>query len=248
MRLLPVFLVLLLAACAETPSKSTVKPTDARPISYREYDRLLQKYVVDGRVRYGAWKADAQDKRALADFLAQTNGVRLESLSIDEQKAFWINLYNALTLHAVLERYPVKSVNVKAYGELSVATFWDTPYNVAGGRYSLNQIEHDILRPRYNDPRIHFAINCASVGCPLLLSTAWRAEGLDKQLDEATRVYLQSPTGLVREGERVKLSEIFKWYEPDFGDVADFISRYVPEAKAATYGYLEYDWNLNELK
>lgn len=245
MRLLLIFLAVLLGACAT--HRPTVQPI-AEPVDYKEYNRLLQKYVVDGRVRYGAWKASAEDMRVLADFLQQTNHLQIERLSIDEQKAFWINLYNALTLHAVLERYPVKSVNAKVYGELSVATFWDTPYNVAGGRYSLNQIENDILRPRYKDPRIHFAINCASIGCPRLLSTAWTAERLDEQLDKATRAYLQSPTGLVIEGSKVRFSEIFKWYESDFGSVTDFISRYRPDVKVTEYDYLEYDWNLNTLK
>lgn len=247
-RLLPILLVLLLIGCAEPTQQPPLVSVPTEKVHYESYNRLLRKYVVGGRVRYGAWKASAEDVKALADFLEQTNSVRPESLSTDEQKAFWINLYNALTLHAVLERYPVKSVNIKAYQELAVAMFWDTPYGVAGGRHSLNQIEHDILRPRYNDPRIHFAINCASKGCPALLSTAWSPEDLGKQLDEATKNYLQSPAGLVMEGGKVKLSEIFKWYAEDFGDVAAFISRYRPEARADRYDYLEYDWDLNELK
>ncbi len=248
-RLLPVLLALLLIGCAEpVQPRLSVEIAPVETVNYEDYNRLLQKYVVDGRVKYGVWRARAEDVKALAGFLERTNSVRPESLSTDEQKAFWINLYNALTLHAVLERYPVKSVNIKAYQEVAVAMFWDTPYSVAGGHHSLNQIEHDILRPRYNDPRIHFAINCASLGCPALLSRAWSSKDLDKQLDEATKSYLHSPAGLVMEGGRVKLSEIFKWYAEDFGDIAAFISRYRPEARADRYDYLEYDWNLNELK
>jgi hypothetical protein len=223
--------------------------------------RLLGHYLTpELLVDYRAWKASTEDRQALRDWLAAQARVQVGLLPPDGQKAFWINLYNAATIELILRHYPLKSI--LRIG-LIPGNAWKREFIRADGKLlSLDAIEHDILRPRFQDPRIHFAINCASASCPQLQREAYSGLGLDEQLDRVTRSYLDSPTGLsheVRGSELVlRVSKIFDWFREDFedrpGGVIGFLGMYAPPETASLIRrylgrvdvrYSKYDWSLN---
>jgi Protein of unknown function, DUF547 len=224
------------------------------------WDALLKQYVDrQGRVNYLAWKRD--QPQTLERWLAS---IALPSLTLpvrpDEQLAFWINLYNAFTVAAVLERYPIASIRPKILGApnwLGFLWFFYRPaYQVAGRRYSLSQIEHKILRDQLQEPRVHFAIVCASIGCPLLRNEAYQSDRIQHQLDDDTRRFINNPDKVRFNPETGKLycSQIFKWYRQDFLRVAPSIPDYIrgylktdlPLSATTPITYLYYDWNLNQ--
>ena len=157
--------------------------------------------------------------------------------------AFWINIYNAYTLMTIVEHYPVGSIM-----DIDNGQTWEIARAVVGGRnYTLNEIEHEILRSTFRDPRIHFALNCAAVSCPPLMNKAYRGASLETTLEDRTRSFIRSPHNQIT-AFKARLSEIFKWYKSDFGDPLAFINRYV-ETKvlaAAAISYIPYDWSLND--
>ncbi len=198
------------------------------------------------------------DRTALQDYLEQLQATRVSGLNRDEQMAYWINFYNALTVEVVLEHYPVPSIrriNISP-GFFSRGP-WDAPLvEVEGESLTLNDIEHRILRPIWQDPRIHYAVNCASIGCPNLQLRAFTADNLEDMLEKAARDFINHPRGVDAEGRRLRLSSIFDWFSEDFGendrDILEHISGYAKPPLAETlrnytgrisYGY---DWNLNE--
>ena len=221
---------------------------------YDELDALLKRYVNrEGLVDYRALKA--KDEQALKQVVARLAKVDARKLQGAAKKAYWINVYNALTLRAIVERYPIKSIkdlNAKGYD------VWKD-YRFGKKKRSLNEIEHKILRPM-GDPRIHAAIVCASVGCPPLRPEAYVPEKLDAQLDDNVRVWLASATrGLEVKAGTAKISQIFNWFGQDFGEGnkrahLKWIKRYAPKELADALSldmkveYLEWDWALNEQK
>jgi hypothetical protein len=174
--------------------------------------------------------------------------------------AFWINLYNALTLQVVARRHPVDSIRDI---DISPGWFSDGPWDavlvsVEGEALTLNDIEHRILRPIWRDPRIHYAVNCASLGCPNLAQTPYRARQLEAQLERAARAFVNHPRGVKAEQGRVTASRIYDWYREDFGtseaELLAHLRRYAAPGLAARLaaagaiaGYA-YDWNLNGLE
>ncbi|MFN0151605.1 MAG: DUF547 domain-containing protein [bacterium] len=235
-------------------------PAGAARIDHSAFDTLLARYVDDdGGVRYAAWKRDDDD--ALDVYLDAMSAVDPAALAdTTELLAYWINVYNALTIDAILHFYPVASIKDK------VAMFgynvWDDyTITIAGQERSLNDIEHKILR-KLDEPRIHFAIVCASLGCPHLRNDAYTGPSLGEQLDAATREFFANPQHIQFDtvANTVRLSRIFDWFGDDFGgsDAAKraFISRFVASdaerqflhSKAARIEYLDYDWRLNEAK
>jgi hypothetical protein len=175
------------------------------------FNTLLQAHVAHGRVDY---KGLATDGPALDAYIAALGSADLGSSSRDQKMAFWINAYNALTLDLIVDSLPLSSIM-----DLEGGKVWDKrSWTIAGRAVTLNQIEHQILRPM-GDPRIHAAVNCASMGCPPLQSAAFIASGLDAQLDRAIRAWALG-NGITVQGERVGLNSIFDW----FGD--DFIANY----------------------
>jgi hypothetical protein len=182
-------------------------------------------------------------------------------LGRSEKLAFWINAYNALTIQGILEFYPLKSVKDKVNRILGFNIWDDYPMTVNGEKYSLNDIEHKILR-KMGEPRIHFAIVCASVGCPKLRSGAYTGAKLNAQLDEQTRNFFAQPRNfrIDRDRDTVSLSSILDWFGEDFGgsDRAklSLASKYLSEEKDREFlrlekpkvKYLDYDWSLNEQK
>jgi hypothetical protein len=149
-----------------------------------EYDRLLKNYVVDGGVRYAAWKADAGDMAALDGVVAGIGQENVAKLDPNAQLAFYINAYNAWTIKLILDRYPIKSV-----WSATPLFFVQKNIRVAGEKMSLSHLEKDIIRKKFKDPRIHFAVNCGSTSCPPLQKGAYDAKSIDKELEARTKAF-----------------------------------------------------------
>ena len=229
-------------------------------LNFQPWDKLLNQYVdSQGLVNYQAWKEQSPQK--LTDWLQQLSLINLkEDNDPNQQLALWLNLYNALTIAQVLKNYPIKSILPKFLGIpnwVALGVFFSRPiYSINKRRYSLNNIEHDILRREFQEPRLHFALVCASVGCPLLRNEAYLGERIQTQLDEDARRFINNPTKVVYDTHSKILycSQIFKWYRPDFLKVADSLPEYIKtylapglELNAATpIRYLDYNWNLNQ--
>lgn len=215
--------------------------------SAQDLDPILKKQVVDGRVDYRALVADP---KPLADYLEQAGKLpeaEFKSWPEKRQLAFLINLYNASTLQLIVDHYPVKSIKKIRQGFKGP---WDqTVVTLHGKNVSLNTLEHKIIRPQYNEPRVHMALVCAAKGCPTLRSEAYTAEKLDEQLDDQSRRYLATPAGLVidRKKGTASISVIFKWYGGDFESVPAFVGKYSDQSlQGLQIKYLSYDWSLNE--
>jgi hypothetical protein len=221
------------------------------------WDGLLRRHVDDrGRVDYATWQR--QGAAELEHWLAAQRPFDPEPGSRAEAMALWINLYNALVIRQVLARFPLASIrptiaavpNWPAF----LAFFSQPVISLQGQPLSLNRIEHAILRPRFGDPRLHFALVCAAVGCPLLRPEAYRAERLEAQLEEDALRFLQHPDKLRFDpvNGRLHVSRIFQWYRGDFLAVAPsipaYVGRYRPELALPTgirISHLPYDWALN---
>jgi hypothetical protein len=218
---------------------------------HKPFSALLAKYVKAGKVDYKRWAGDAGDRKLLEDYLKTLAKFDSETLDENGRKAFWINAYNAITLAQVLDRYPLQSVNFDEMKDPKAKDFWNIATTVGTRSVTLNDIENVILRPVFKDPRIHFAINCASNGCPILQSKAFDAAMLDAQLDEATKTFLSDTARGATFDEKtggLTVSPIFKWYAADFGDVAAFVARFRPDlpGKIKKVEFQGYDWRLND--
>jgi hypothetical protein len=229
---------------------------------HSKFDTLLKTYVQNGKVNYAALK---QDKR-LDEYLQQLSEADPEALPTREEKiAFWINAYNAYTLKLVVDNYPIKSIKeLSALGYLSLP--FDSPWKrkfckVGGKSYSLDEIEHDILRGKFGEEQIHFAVNCASESCPVLRSEAYTGAKLGAQLREQAEAFLRDSTRnhIKLEGNTLYLSKIFEWYRSDFeskkGSLLKYIAQFFSgeererlESGNITIKFLDYNWNLNEAK
>lgn len=211
-------------------------------ISHDLWDELLSRYVDDrGRVNYRGMKDERAKLNRYLNLLA--SNVPDNSWSRSAEMAYWINAYNAFTVDLILKNYPLKSIM-----DLDGGKTWDIKRITLGGKsYSLNQIEHDILRPKFKDARIHFAVNCAAQSCPKLWNRAWTASNLDANLQRMTREFISSSHNDINAG-RLRLSRLFDWYAEDFGDIRDFVDRYssVKVRPDALISFMEYDWALND--
>ena len=229
-------------------------------IDHAPFDALLKKHVdADGYVNYKAWRSSSVDRRALESYLENLGRASTTTRSSREaQIAFWINAYNAVTIEGILQVYPTSSIRNHT-ARLAGYNIWkDLPLRVGGYAYSLEDMEHKILR-RMRDPRVHFAIVCASVGCPRLKNEAYSAEKLEQQLGENTLDFFSRSQNLqVDSGSRtIYFSTILKWFSDDFGnsqaDRLAYLKPYLPAAAQRLVGhsrtrvkYLNYDWNLND--
>jgi hypothetical protein len=237
MRYLLVMLSLLLSL--QVPAAELSPKPD-----HTAWNILLQKYVnAGGKVNYKGLQLDGKALRTYLDELAakppQTDWSRQEAMS------YWINAYNAFTVALILEHYPVKSIRDIHNGEP-----WDVKWIQLGGNtYSLNQIEHEVLRPKYQDARIHFAVNCAARSCPPLLNEAFTAAKLEAQLERVTYAFINNNEFNQFTDSRIQLSKIFEWYAEDFPQLLPFLQQYRRQTLPAKpkIGYNEYDWGLNEL-
>jgi hypothetical protein len=227
------------------------------------WDRLLQRYVLTGadglnRVDYAAWAASPADRTALDGYIASLAAARPSQMARADAFAYWANLYNAATIKVVLGAYPVASIrDIPSRGVLINPLGGPWKMNVVtveGRAMSLDDIEHGTMRPTFRDPRVHYSVNCASVGCPNLQREAFRGERLEAQLDAAARAYINSPRG-VRVGPRgMTLSNIYQWFRADFGSEAELrahLARYAQgplaqQIRSSPIAGYAYDWALNE--
>ncbi|MBI4616031.1 MAG: DUF547 domain-containing protein [Planctomycetes bacterium] len=241
------------------PEAGTAATVRNGRVDHAAYEALLKKYVDDrGLVDYAAWASGGGP--ALEHYLASMAAVRPDELAdLQERLAYWINVYNALTIHGMLHFYPTKSIKDHA-SHLGGFDFWDdVRLEVAGEERSLNSIEHEILR-KMGEPRIHFAIVCASLGCPRLRNEAYAGARLENQLQEQTSAFF-SDSGkfrIDRDARTVYLSKILEWFGEDFGgsDRAklDLAARHVRSEEDRAFlqrgdlsvEYLDYDWRINE--
>jgi hypothetical protein len=215
------------------------------------FTRLLAKYMTPQGVRYAAWHENNADRAELAKVVVAIAKQKAAG-SQDEKLAFYLNAYNANILNQVLENYPVKSVRDIAalYG-----VFTQQRITVAGEKMSFNHLEKDIIHG-FNEPRMHFALNCASISCPPLRPQAYTGEALSAELDQQTAAFLNhDPHGVKTsdDGKKADVSKIFDWNSSDFqaaGGVAGFINKYrqPPLAPDARISYMTYDWSLNEAR
>lgn len=236
-------------------------PAATMAIDHGDWQGFLDRYVTAdaaGVNRVGYGRVSADDRRALAAYIDRLAKTSVRALSRPEQKALWINFYNALTVQVVLQHYPVRSIlDIDTSPGLLADGPWDEKLvTIEGERLSLNDIEHRILRPIFGDNRIHFAVNCASVGCPNLLKQVYSGDNVEDVLGQAARAYVNDRRGARVDGERLTVSKIFEWYADDFGGseatVVAFIEMFAePILRTAIAGRkgtakTAYDWALND--
>lgn len=235
--------------------------TNAESIDHSAWQGILDTYLTShpsgiNRFDYAALKANAEDAARLAGYLTSLQELDPRHYSRQEQQAYWINFYNALTVRVVVGAYPVDSIRDIYQGWLPLGPWDDVHAEVAGMPLTLNNIEHGILRPIWRDPRIHYAVNCASHGCPNLSPTVYTAANTETQLEAGARAYINHPRGAsFVDDDFLLISSIYEWYVEDFGGtektVIDHLMQYAEEELAARLKTFsgsidyEYDWNLN---
>jgi hypothetical protein len=223
---------------------------------------ILSRYIVtrpDGLNLFAYGRVTPADRNSLAQYIKALEATPVSRLPRDAQMAFWINLYNAKTIDIVLAHYPVKSIRDISLGGLFTIGPWKQKnMTVEGKSLSLDDIEHNILRKQWKDPRIHYAVNCASMGCPNLGTRPFTPGNLEAMLDEGARSFVNHPRGASVSNGRLTLSRIWQWYRDDFGrtdaDIIRHVSQYAAPALRHQLdrireidGY-DYDWTLNEAK
>lgn len=250
------------APCADLwPRWQANDPASRATIDHSAFGTFLEHYLVIGRdgvnrVAYG--EVAPVDRAALEAYIARLGALPISRYDRAEQEAFWINLYNALTVDVVLRHYPVDSIRDI---DISPGWFSDGPWGkklieVEGAPLSIDDIEHRILRPIWRDPRIHYALNCAALGCPSLQPEPFRAADLDARLKRAAIAYVNDPRGVRIEHGKLVVSSIYDWYEDDFGGndrgVIAHLERYARpalEERLQRFSSIDghaYDWRLND--
>ncbi len=223
----------------------------AQGVDHSLYAGLLEKYVKDGVVNYQGFK---NEESVLDKYLKILEEVDSKILSRNEQFAFYANAYNAWTIKLILSGYPgIKSI--KDLGSLFKSPWKKKICRIDGKIITLDDIEHNILRPRFKDPRVHFAINCAAKSCPPVRSEPYRGGELDQQLDEMTRAFINDLKSNRLEGHTLYVSSILKWFAEDFDkDIVGFFLKYAKgdlkeqleaNKEKIRVKYLDYDWSLN---
>lgn len=261
------FLVLGVVPSAAGPSADpwsfweTNDPASKIRVDHNPWDRFLQKHLVTNhpsginRVRYASVKQE--DRRTLDDYISNLQQITVTRLPRDEQKAYWINLYNALTMKVVLDHYPVKSIrdiNISP-GIFSRGPWGAKLLSIQGQKVSLDDIEHRILRPLWGDNRVHYAVNCVSLGCPGLQPEAYTAQNTEALLEVGAREYVNHARGASMTRDRLLLSSIYKWFQTDFGGSEESVVRHLhkyamPELAERLKNFkgkvsYDYDWRIN---
>lgn len=230
-------------AAAEKTKKENekTKPTSEATL-HDGFDTLLKKHVSSsGKVNYKGLKNDEGKLNSYLQKLEKTNIEK--SWSRNKKLAFWINAYNAYTIKLILKNYPVKSIM-----DLHNGKPWDAKWIKLDQRtLSLNNIENDIIRPKFNEPRIHFAVNCAAKSCPPLLNKAWTANNLNSNFERQTKSFVNNSNYNSITSEKVEVSKIFDWYGKDFGDLKTYLNKYsnTKIASGTSINFKSYNWDLN---
>lgn len=206
------------------------------------FDALLKKYVSStGKVNYSGLK---KEEGKLDSYLNKLENTTLEkNWSRNKKLAFWINAYNAYTIKLILKNYPVKSIM-----DLHNGKPWDVKWIKLDQRtLSLNNIENDIIRPKFNEPRIHFAVNCAAKSCPPLLNKAWTSSNLNTNFERQTKAFINNSSYNTISSNSVEVSKIFDWYGKDFGDLRTYLNKYsnTKISSGISINFKSYNWDLN---
>ncbi|WP_249185303.1 DUF547 domain-containing protein [Moritella sp. 5] len=236
----------------------------SQDIDHSQWQYILNRYLIVDKDKnainlFNYKNVTNADKVILNQYLVQLQNINPLQHTKAQQQAYWINLYNAETVQLILENYPVKSITKLGGRFFSFGPWDDDAVTVNGQTLSLNDIEHEILRPIWQDPRIHYAVNCASYGCPNLSATAFMASNTEQLLTAGAYAYINHPRGVSIQGDDLEVSSIYKWYSEDFGDnqqaLIEHFKRYArPELKQALILfqqdpgsiYFKYDWRLNQ--
>jgi hypothetical protein len=251
---------LLLAACApaakQVDGNWATSGNKIEPINHDAWDKILANYVRpanDGinRVDYKGIKAKAAAE--LQSYVTSLEAIKISEYPRNEQFAYWVNLYNATTVRVIVDNYPIESI--RDIGLFGQGPWKEKLLTVEGKKLSLDDIEHGILRPIWKDVRIHYAVNCASMGCPNLALKAYRPNTLELMLEEAARDYINHPRSFAKIKGKLVASNIFEWYQSDWGSAADVLTharKYATGDTAAvlkdakTIDSYDYGWSLNQ--
>ena len=236
-------------------------PDSVEKLDFQPLQTFLNKYVVTKAdqtyVDYAG--VTIVDKQNLSSMIKRYSKLDIFNYNKNQQLAYWIDMYNMLTIQVILEYYPVKSITDIDKSWFGSSKVWDEEViTVMGKKLTLNDIEHRIIRPIWKDPRIHSAVNCASFSCPNISTEAYNGNVIDKQLNRSFSAWVNSPKGVILKNNKIYLSQIFSWYGRDFGNetqMRDFISNYVNDKdikekllNGSNKLYFEkYDWNLNKV-
>jgi hypothetical protein len=253
----------------ENSNSAESRESSQTSIDHSTWQSFLNEYLVTNDpsginlVRYEAIATQgSQGLNLLNQYIALLEAVDPRSLSKNEQFAYWVNLYNATTVRVIANAYPVKSIRKTGKGLFSFGPWDDVVTQIAGKGVTLNDIEHRILRPFWKDSRIHFVVNCASIGCPNLHQTALTADNHQVILDQARRSFINHPRAVSVANGELHLSSIFDWYADDFGnsqsEVLEYLATYLNRERSdsilsviqqpkADVKY-SYDWSLNLAK
>ena len=245
---------------------TSVNNASSQTVDHAAFDQFLGKYLVttaaNNPVTQGAsliryQEVSTTDSQALIDYIDRLQNTAVSDLNRNEQLAFWINLYNAETIRVILENVPVASIRDIQTSVFDVKGPWnDIRLNVEGTDLALEDIENKIVRPIYQDARIHYGLNCAAIGCPNLLGEAYTADNLERNLEAQARAFINNPRGVKIENGELTLSRIFLWYESDYGETKDDILVHIrqyalPDLTDNLTGITsitryEYDWSIND--
>ncbi len=230
-------------------------------VDHSKWDTLLKKFVSPdqnnlNRVQYAKFKAEG--KEDLKAYIKSLEKVDVTKLNKDEQFAFWVNLYNSVTIDVILQHYPTTSIRNISFSIIPYSGPWSKKFTkVNNTELSLDDIEHKILRVIWKDPRVHYGVNCASIGCPNLANAAYTGANLNEMLEAGAKAYVNSPRGVKISGKNVVASKIYSWFKKDFGTSEENILAHIRQYASADlakklegvkdiYSY-EYDWNLNDI-
>lgn len=237
---------------------NTFNPDSSASIDHSPWHNWLGRFVLtsaDGinRVAYGS--VSAAERMQLKTYIADMTSLQIGDYNRAQQRAYWINLYNALTIDIVLENYPLDSIRDISSGLFSSGPWRLKLAEIDGEKLTLDDIEHRILRPIWQDPRIHYAVNCASLGCPNLQVVAFTAENAETLLEASAREFINNPRGAQVIGNRLRVSRIYDWFEKDFGGneagVISHLRHYAVGDLATALASItdiddyEYDWQIN---
>ncbi len=226
----------------------------SKPIKHDIFDELLAEHVSEsGEVDYQGFISDSLKFNSYLALVEANHPTK--QWADNEVLAYWINAYNAYTVQFIIRNYPVNSIKELGGSIYQVNTPWDNNFiTICGQSYNLNNLEHGKIRKQFEEPRIHFAVNCASFSCPKLLNEAFMAETLDAQLDKATRGFIANTAKNKINSDKIEISKLFKWYAGDFKvdgkSVLDFINAHsdVQISADAEVTYMDYNWSLNDVK
>lgn len=207
---------------------------------HSSFNELLKNNVSEtGKVNYNGFINNKKELDAYTSMLIEHPPK--DEWTNKEKLSYWINAYNAFTIKMIIKNYPIKSIT-----DLHGGNPWGVKWiSINGIQLSLNEIENDIIRPTFKDPRIHFALNCAAKSCPKLLNEAYSSAQLEKQLDQQTKQFINEH--IVMNKKSIELSKIFQWYSTDFENTIEFLNKYsdIKIMSNAKINYQEYDWSLN---